>query len=101
MATYCSYNSNDKGHFWLKDSGFIDIPSADKGNYANNLSSQYNWCGIYRQAIINSWGGSSYCYEAHVYWSKKPIVDNRINNQKDEFTPTIKNNDNNTSYLNQ
>jgi len=101
MATYCSYNSNDKGHFWLKDSGFIDIPSADKGNYANNLSSQYNWCGIYKQATINSWGGSSYCYEAHVYWSKKPIVDNRTNNQIEEFTPTIKNNDNNTSYLNQ
>jgi hypothetical protein len=104
MATYCSYSLNDEGHFWLKDGGFIHIPSGAKSAYANNLASEYKWCGVYGSSIINSWEGVSYCREAHVYWSQESTKDRSSpNSQKQSvslYKPFIvENNDKNESYL--
>ena len=102
MATYCSYAPSDQGHFWLRGSGFVHTDSSAKGSYSSSLANQYNWCGIYQKGTITSWDGDSYCYEAHVYWSKEP-VENR-NNQKTSWKASsksmkIENHDNNESYF--
>jgi len=102
MATYCSYAPSDQGHFWLRGSGFVHTDSSAKGSYSSSLANQYNWCGIYQKGTITSWDGDSYCYEAHVYWSKEPVK-NR-NNQKTSWKASsksmkIENHDNNESYF--
>jgi len=73
MATYCSFSNADSGHFWLRDSGFIDISSSEKTSYAFGLENKYQYCGVLSINEVQNYGGDTYCSQAHIYWGKPTL----------------------------